>query len=266
MTPVRQAMATPINFKETTAVGATTPLVTVNGKAVTVYVNSGATTTLDAIKTALTTALGATNFTVTDSGSTGTDVYTPGGADANAVGTTGTSGSNGGLAANSVFELVGAEGSQTFNFKAGTSIANVAAAINLATATTGVAATVSGTTLELTSSDYGSNAFVKVNTVSGSQAFTLSDNSTSATQNTGTDIVGTVNGTQATGSGQNLSLDTAALSLSANISAAGTYGFKVLKRRRPVPTRPPVVGGQQAQIGIQSVDSGNLGGTAGIAL
>ncbi len=139
----------------------------------------------------------------------------------------------------------------------------MAAAINLATATTGVSATVNGTSLELKSTDYGSNAFVNVNTVSGTQAFTLSDNSTAATQDNGTDIQGTINGTAGTGAGQNLSLNTAALSLSANISATGNYGFKVLGGGALFQLGPDVVGGQQAQIGIQNVSSGSLGGSSG---
>ncbi len=203
----------------------------------------------------------AANFTVTDSADT--DVYTNG-TDSAVTGST-TGGADNGLAANSVFELSGAEGSQTFSFNAGTSIANVKAAINLATATTGVAATIApnGTTLELTSTDYGKNAFVSVNTVSGTQAFTLADNATAATQNNGTDIQGTINGTQGTGSGQNLSLNTAALSLSANISAAGNYGFKILSGGALFQLGPDVVGGEQAQVGIQDVSSGSLGGSAG---
>ena len=120
---------------------------------------------------------------------------------------------------------------------------------------------VNGTTLELTSTDFGKNAFVSVNTASGTQAFTLADNATAATQNNGTDIAGTINGTQATGSGQNLSLNTAALSLSANISAAGNYGFKILNGGALFQLGPQVVGGEQAQIGIQNVSSGSLGGS-----
>ena len=47
-----------INFQETGNVTATAPLVTTNGKAITVYVNNAGTTTLGDIKTAVQTALG----------------------------------------------------------------------------------------------------------------------------------------------------------------------------------------------------------------
>ncbi len=47
-----------INFQETGDVTATAPLVTTNGKAITVYVNNAGTTTLGDIKTAVQTALG----------------------------------------------------------------------------------------------------------------------------------------------------------------------------------------------------------------
>ncbi len=253
-----------LNFVESASVGAATPLATLSGKTITVYVNDAANTTLDNIKAALqANSTINTDFAVTDSGSTATDVYTKGGTDASLIGTTGTSGSDGGLAADSVFELSGNTGSQVFNFKAGTTIAAVKAAINLATTTTGVSATNAANILQLKSVDYGSSAFVNVNTVSGSQAFTLSDDSTAATRATGTDIAGTVNGTQATGAGQNLSLNTTALSLSANISATGTYGFAVQSGGALFQIGPQVVGSQQAQIGIQSVSTGSLGGTSG---
>jgi len=272
-----------IGFKETGAVTAGAPVAILNGNNITVYVNNAGTTTLGNIKAALNGNAGISAlFTATDSSDAAlyteggadasltattantnlNDVFQPGGSDASQVGTT-FGGLATGLQANSVFELSGAEGSQTFNFKAGTTITNMASAINLATGTTGVAATVNGTHLELTSTDFGSNAFVNVNTISGTQPFTLADNVTSATKATGSDIAGTINGTQATGSGQTLSLNTAALSMSANISATGNYGFSVESGGALFQLGPDVVGGQQAQIGIQSVDSGNLGGSAG---
>ncbi len=272
-----------IAFKETAAVAQAAPVAVLNGKNITVYVNNAGTTTLGAIKGALNgNASIAALFTATDSSdaavytNSGTDanltattsnanlndVFQPGTSDAAAIGTT-FGGLDTGLQNNSVFELSGAEGAQVFNFKAGTTITDMAAAINLATGTTGVAATVNGTHLELTSADYGSNAFVNVSTDSGTQAFTLADNSTAATRAAGTDVVGTINGTQATGSGQTLSLNTAALSMSAGISAAGAYGFSVKSGGALFQLGPNVVGGEQAQIGIQSVSTGSLGGSAG---
>ena len=61
-----------------------------------------------------------------------------------------------------MFALSGLTGSEVFNFEAGTSIAQLAAAINLVQDATGVDATVNGTTLELLSIAYGSDAFVDV--------------------------------------------------------------------------------------------------------
>lgn len=272
-----------IAFSETAAVAAGSPVALINGKNITVYVNNAGDTTLDNVVTAL-TSNGTINaaFTIghtggagakydqgTDTAVTGTtvnsatnDIFRPTGSDANATGTT-VGGVDTGLAADSVFELSGTNGAQVFNFKSGTTIANMAAAINLASATTGVDATVAGSILQLTSSTYGSNAFVSVNTISGTQGFTLDDDVTSATRATGTDIAGTVNGTQATGAGRTLSLNTAALSLSANISATGSYGFSVESGGALFQLGPSVVGSQQAQIGIQSVSTGSLGGTSG---
>ncbi len=51
--------------------------------------------------------------------------------------------------------------------------------------------------------------------------------------------------------------------MSANVSATGNYGFTVQSGGALFQLGPDVVGSQQAQIGIQSVNTGTLGGTAG---
>ena len=163
-----------------------------NGKAITVYVNNAGTTTLGAIKGALTgnTTINGL-FTVGDSADAA--VYTAAGTDHNVTGAT-AGGVDTGLAADSVFELSGDKGAQVFNFKAGTAITAMRDAINLATAATGVAASINGTQLQLKSSDYGSAAFVNVNQISGTENFTLSDDVTAATRSAGADAVGTSTG------------------------------------------------------------------------
>jgi flagellin len=251
-----------ITFAENSNVTAGDALVQLNGQNITVYVNGTGNTTLDTIVAALEGNTTINNlFTVTDSGSTATDVYT-GGSDAGVHGTTAT-GTDTGLAANSTFELSGSTGSQVFNFKAGTAITAMKDAINLATGATGVTAATSGTTLQLTSSDYGSNAFVNVNQIAGTQPFTLSDDSTPATHATGVDAVGTLNGTSMTADGQNVSLNTASLALSANVTSTGTWTFDVQSGGALFQLGPDVTGSEQAQIGIQSASTGSLGGTAG---
>ncbi|MGA2066435.1 MAG: flagellin [Thermoguttaceae bacterium] len=252
-----------LNFAESASVGSGDALVQVNGKAITVYVNNTGTTTLGAIRTALAgNATVGGLFNVTDSADT--DVYTAAGTDRNRTGDT-SGGVDTGLASASTFELSGNNGSQTFNFAAGTTITAMESAINLATPATGVTATIGGggTELQLKSSGYGSSAFVNVNQISGTENFTLADDVTAATRASGTDAVGTVNGTALTANGQAVSLNTATLSLSANATATGTWTFSVQGGGALFQIGPDVEGSQQVQIGIPSVDTGSLGGTAG---
>ncbi len=165
-----------LNFVETGAVTAAAPQVAISGKTITVQVNNEGTTTADNIIAALNTALTAAgiDITATDSdGGAGTEVYTPGGTDAALTGTTTGGTSPGALATDTVFNLSGAESAQVFQFSGGTSLTDMANAVNLATGTTGVTGTVNGNTLELKSTDYGSSAFVNVNLISGTQAFQL---------------------------------------------------------------------------------------------
>lgn len=247
-------------FSETAAVAQDNAVVQVSGKTITVLVNDANNTKIDDIKNALEAdATVSALFNVTESNNT--DVYTKV-TDAAVTGAT-ASGADTGLAADSVFELSGNKGSQVFNFKAGTTISAVQNAINLASSSTGVSASVNGSTLKLLSTDYGSDAFVNVKTVSGTQAFTESDDLTPATRVAGTDVVGTVNGTDATGVGQNLSINTATLSMSANFTNTGTWTFDIQSGGALFQLGPDIVGSQQAQIGIQSTSTGSLGGSAG---
>ncbi|OYW17364.1 MAG: hypothetical protein B7Z55_12655, partial [Planctomycetales bacterium 12-60-4] len=101
-----------------------------------------------------------------------------------------------------VFELVGSNGSESFNFKGNSSGAQIAAAINLSSDATGVTATYSKTDNKLTfnSSEYGSDALVSVNIISEGSTGTFKS-SLSTTRDVGSDIVARVNGIQADGKG-----------------------------------------------------------------
>ena len=72
-----------------------------------------------------------------------------------------------------MLEIGGTVGNQQLNFTAGTTAAQLAAAINQVSDATGVVASVNQSTgaLQLNSSDYGSNAFVNVNVVSDAANF-----------------------------------------------------------------------------------------------
>jgi flagellin len=117
---------------------------------------------------------------------------------------------------------------------------------------------VSGTTLYFESTGYGSNAFVDINTISGSQSF-------SASRDTGTDIVAAVNGITAQGDGNTLSINTATLALKATVpdGSSGSFSFRISGGGALFQLGPDVVSNQQARIGIQSMSTASLGGTSG---
>lgn len=165
----------------------------------------------------------------------------------------------GGLANDVVFELSGADGAEVLSFGAGTTIAEVAKGINLVSDATGVSATVNSTTLELVSTAYGSDAFVDISVIEDDAAL-FSDSRVE-----GSDIVASVNGVSATGSGNTLAINTATLDLTATIDSSftGTASFTITGGGALFQLGPDVVSNQQARLGIGSVNTARLGGTNG---
>ena len=177
---------------------------------------------------------------------------------------------SGGLAQDVTFSIAGKGGSQVFNFKAGTSITQLRDAVNLLKDSTGVSATVNTTTptkLELKSDDYGSKAFVDVNVISEASggAITAGLGSVSKKRASGTDIVATVNGNRATGDGNSISLNTTTLSFKATLEVGftGTASFNISGGGAQFQLGPNVSSSQQARVGINSVNTGTLGGISG---
>ena len=77
-----------------------------------------------------------------------------------------------------VFQLNGADGSETFNFAAGTSAAQIADAVNLVSDSTGVTAAASATTgLDFTATGYGSDSLVNIDVISEGALGTLTGTS-----------------------------------------------------------------------------------------
>jgi flagellin len=177
-----------------------------------------------------------------------------------------------------VFEMTieGANGSADFAFASGTTIDDVASLINTRSAGTGVEARVSGTNVVLTSTGFGSDEFVSVEvtddgniagagagvyqyvdgspgTLDGASQIAFAD--ASDVRDSGRDIEGTINGVVASGSGTNLSIDTASLSVSVDL---GT-GVPVDGGANAVTTgavrAATITGGDSFQIGA-AVNSG----------
>ena len=176
---------------------------------------------------------------------------------------------SGGIAEDVVFELSGADGSEVFNVNAGTSIGELVAQINQVSDATGVSAVANGTTLEITSTAYGSDAFVDLeilsegtNTVANG---TFTDAVSGGARNTGTDVVAKLNGIDATGDGNSLSINTATLDVSIDLAAGfiGNVGFSITGGGALFQLGPDVVSNQQARIGVNSVNTAQLGGVSG---
>lgn len=163
-----------------------------------------------------------------------------------------------------VFELAGELGAQVFSFEQYTKVSAVASAINLVSDALGVTATDNAGTLELDSSEYGSDAYVSVGVISEGSSGTFEDN-LSATRDTGTDIDASVNGFSANGEGNTLSINTATLDMSATITAdsTDTIQFSITGGGAKFQVGPDVVSVQQARLGIQSVATAQLRGESG---
>src|SRR5581483_985995 len=71
----------------------------------------------------------------------------------------------GALTSGVTLEIAGNAGTEQLSFASGSTISSIATAINGITTATGVSATISGSTLRIDSTDYGSNAFVSVKTI-----------------------------------------------------------------------------------------------------
>jgi flagellin len=175
-----------------------------------------------------------------------------------------TGGLSAGLGDDLVVRIAGDKGSEVFNFKAGATVNQVVNAINLVSDGTGVQATNNSGDLKLNSTTYGSAGTVDVEVLSEGTNGTFGAN-LSGTHAAGTDIVGTINGTTASGKGNTLSINTSTLdlSLTVNNGSSTAVSFTITGGGAVFQLGPQVVTNQQARIGIGSVNTATLGGTDG---
>ncbi|MDR2171359.1 MAG: flagellin [Planctomycetaceae bacterium] len=115
--------------------------------------------------------------------------------------------------------------------------------------------------------EQGSNQKVSVRTVIGK--FELRDvNGNIVDYAAGTDIVAMANGVKMKGDGRKVSLDSASLDfeayLSKDVLAGDVVNFTITGGGAIFQVGPEVVSGQQIRIGIQSVNTVNLGGVSGM--
>lgn len=177
-----------------------------------------------------------------------------------------------GINADVVFELAGATGSEVLSFESGTTVSQLLAGINAISDATGVGAELddAGTGIVFTSTEYGSDAFVDVQIIEEGTGTTPAGAFTTAvgegTRTNGTDVVASVNGISATGNGNDLSINTATLDLSATLEAdfVGSTTFTITGGGANFQLGPDVVSNQQARLGIGSVNTAALGGVDGL--
>jgi len=184
-------------------------------------------------------------------------------ADVNATANTNTTGGNV-LLDDVVFQLRGSKGTEVFSFQAGASVNQVADAINLVSDATGVTASQSAGLLTLQSSDYGSDSLIDVEVISEGASGTF-QTGLSANRATGTDIVGTINGIQANGKANTLSINTSVLDMSVTVTDGSStdFEFTISGGGALFQLGPDVVTTEQARMGIPSVNTATLRGESG---
>lgn len=176
-------------------------------------------------------------------------------------------------------EVAGSKGVEVLQFASGTALSAVAFAINRASDSTGVSATiVSGaaaglSALQLTSLEYGSDAFVSVSKVAGTggsffQTFDAISTGAARNRDTGQDVLAIINGNVALGQGTKVKLNTAALKLemaldqtyaqTTNASGA-SKSFTITGGGAAFQLGPSVESSQQVSLGIQSIAANRLG-------
>jgi flagellin len=247
-------------FSASTGVGV---VVDSNGN-ITISLNSAATDIdIDDIANAVETA-SAGRFTASVTAAGGSGSYDSTTQTAPTVSDTAGGAAAGGLAAAAIIELAGLNGSEVLSFGAGTSLSQLVSGINLVQDATGVEAVAAGTTLQLRSTEYGSEAIVDLKVINESTGSTLFTD-VAQKRDTGTDIVATVNGVVANGKGNQLQINTATLDLTANIEAdfEGVAQFTISGGGALFQLGPDVVSNQQARLGITSVNTARLGGVSG---
>ena len=241
--------------------GATAASYDAEQKVLTVTVDESAPQTAASIATAIEAVQvdGAQAFDVTELANALIDVTE--GIDSISTGSTGGEVLNDDL----VFQLNGADGAETFNFGAGTSAEQISNALNLVSDSTGVSAAFTAAAgLTLTSTAYGSNSLVNIDVISEGTSGTFGSSLT-ADRAEGTDVVATVNGVEAKGDANRLSINTSTLDLNLTVSdgSSANFSFSISGGGAQFQLGPDVTSNQQARLGIGSVSTGQLGGPSG---
>lgn len=182
-----------------------------------------------------------------------------------------TAGSAGALLSSVTFEVQSNLGVQVFSFVSGTALSAVVFAINSVSDSIGAEASLvdasdqtSGMTI--TSTAYGTDAFVSVRKIDDGDFFSTFDaqGGSSIVRDTGEDVLALVNGSLALGDGTELSMRSGTLSMSLTLSdtaaqTLATHSFSVVGGGSLFQIGPGINSSQQVGVGIQSVSASNLG-------
>ncbi|EMI26619.1 flagellin domain protein [Rhodopirellula europaea SH398] len=162
-----------------------------------------------------------------------------------------------------IFELKGSKGSETFQFSGGATALQIADAVNLVSDSIGVVASTENG-LNFTSQDYGSGESVEIEVIGEGDGGAFESN-LSETLALGSDVEATVNGVKAGGSGNKLAINTATLDLSITVEdgSSTNFSFSITGGGATFQLGPGATSTQQASLGIGSVSTGKLGGSAG---
>lgn len=156
-------------------------------------------------------------------------------------------------------QIAGNTGTQQLSFAGSSKLSAIAAAINNITAETGVAASANGNALVFKASNYGSDQYVSVQSLSGTFAVTGGTSGKAF----GSDAKVNVNGAQATAHGttvtyrdNNLDLG---FTLSAGLNNGKTKSFGITGGGATFSLGSQVTASLTTSLGIQSVSTGSLG-------
>lgn len=176
---------------------------------------------------------------------------------------------------NITVELKGNQGVATLNLTAGTTASQIVLAVNTASDSTGVTASLINAAnpasgVVFTSAGYGTKALVSIDTLpsSGAGSFvTVNSDGLVDGLDTGRDAVASVNGARATADGLNLVLNSTSLDLALTLDetfGVGSTNFAIVSGGALFQLGPRVDTNQQTNLAIQSIAASRLGnGTVG---
>ena len=158
-------------------------------------------------------------------------------------------------------EVAGELGRETFTFASGTTVADIASAINQSVNMTGVSATTSTGAVIFNSTDYGSSQFVKVRLLSGSTFAMVGG----TTEDFGNDVTVQIDGMNSVGDGLKVTLRTESLNLDLTLTAgmatqtAVAASFDITGGGARFAITPDLALGSMAMLGIDAVTTTSLG-------